>query len=99
MEKLPEDFKQRWIAALRSGEYKQGKVFLYTESTDCYCVMGVAGKVLGINKSIMDGVCIPTDDRGFPKYLWISSPASEAVIMNDQGSSFLEIADYIEKNL
>lgn len=99
MEKLPEDFKQKWVAALRSGEYKQGKTFLYNEHEDCYCVMGVAGLVLGISKSTMSGGCITTSDRGFPQYLSFSSDASEAIVMNDNGKSFSEIADYIEKNL
>lgn len=31
---------KKWVAALRSGEYKQGKHFLRYK--DCFCVLGVA---------------------------------------------------------
>jgi hypothetical protein len=46
MEKLPEDFKQKWIAALRSGEYKQGQNAL--ERKGEYCCLGVACAVSGV---------------------------------------------------
>lgn len=40
--------QKEWVAALRSGEYKQGKCRLYTPSSDSYCCIGVAAKVVGV---------------------------------------------------
>lgn len=34
------EIKQKWITALRSGEYKQGKNVLRSND-DCYCCLGV----------------------------------------------------------
>ncbi len=39
--KLPIDFKERWITALRSGKYKQGKGRLLGDN-DEFCCLGVA---------------------------------------------------------
>lgn len=57
--KLDPEFKAKWIEALRSGKYKQGKGRLYTfnnnnnEST--YCCLGVAGLVCGLSNETLDG--------------------------------------------
>jgi hypothetical protein len=47
MEKLPEDFKAKWIAALRSGEYKQGTDSLCSQAgkDKLYCCLGVGYRV------------------------------------------------------
>lgn len=49
---LPKDFAERWIAALRSGNYKQGKSKLCTIDSNnnipTYCCLGVAGAICGI---------------------------------------------------
>ena len=56
--KLPKRFKNKWIAALRSGEYKQGTGSLREcgEENDTvgYCCLGVAAKVLGIDDAKLD---------------------------------------------
>lgn len=52
--RLPKELAEKWIAALRSKEYKQGKNFLYSEKTDCYCCLGVLGCVLGTEKENMN---------------------------------------------
>ena len=57
MAKLPIEFKTKWVAALRSGEYKQGRSWLYTtlsDGTHEYCCLGVAACVLDIPKQYMD---------------------------------------------
>jgi hypothetical protein len=98
MEKLPEDFKRKWLEALRSGKYKQGQTFLLRHG--CRCVMGVAGAVLGIPDEILDGRCCPYTHLGFPAHLSFSSDIpTHPVTMNDDGKSFAEIADWIEENL
>lgn len=35
------DVKTKWLDALRSGEYKQGKNVLHDEATDTFCCLGV----------------------------------------------------------
>ncbi len=49
MNKLPEEFKTKWLAALRSGEYKQGqrKLCITTDTGEkFYCCLGVAYRVV-----------------------------------------------------
>ncbi len=59
MEKLPEDFKKRWLEALRSGKYRKGRKRLYTPKgyndekemdDDEYCCLGVAAVICGVRK-------------------------------------------------
>ena len=40
MNKFPVDIKEKWLTALRSGEYKQGKYYLKNDN-NCYCCLGV----------------------------------------------------------
>lgn len=102
--KLPEDFKKRWVEALRSGEYKQGKCQLYNKRTDTYCCIGVYAAVNNIRLSYEGLEMI--DASGKPNgYKPLRMLLSQGVVydlwnMNDtEGKSFSEIADYIEKNL
>lgn len=60
-EKLDPEFKAKWVAALRSGEYKQGQNngkispnYLYDSLRSCYCCLGVAGVVAGVPVGKMD---------------------------------------------
>lgn len=43
---MKEDIKDKWVAALRSGDYKQGMNALYKENGS-YCCLGVLCAVLG----------------------------------------------------
>lgn len=38
---MNEEIKKRWVAALRSGEYKQGQMVLHNVCNDSYCCLGV----------------------------------------------------------
>lgn len=38
--KMNQEIKEKWLAALRSGKYKQGKTVLRSQD-DCYCCLGV----------------------------------------------------------
>lgn len=102
--KLPEDFKKKWIEALRSGKYTQGKFFLQS-TNNTYCCLGVACRVAGIKRDLRDFTTIkniPMFDN-VPKILHADdSPdiVTGLASMNDlENKSFLEIADYIEKEL
>jgi hypothetical protein len=38
---MNQDIKQRWVDALRSGEYEQGKECLHDSSDNTFCCLGV----------------------------------------------------------
>jgi len=58
--KLTKKFKEKWIAALRSGSYEQGKSYLF--DGEGYCCLGVACALVGVQDSLME-------DRSWPWYL------------------------------
>lgn len=93
---LDAKLKAKWIEALRSGEYEQGKFSF--ELGGRFCCLGVLCRVMGQSTKEPGGIgdnwmavsdVIPDGDT--QRDLWR---------MNDiQDKSFDEIADYIEKNL
>ena len=110
--KLPIAFEKKWVAAHRSGKFKQGKSGLYDKEKDSYCCLGVACRVAGIPKEkIKGGYIMSSEMRGVsvvPKMLrgsgshWDNTPnelAGQLAQMNDAGVSFKKIASHIEKNL
>ncbi|ALA16090.1 MULTISPECIES: hypothetical protein [Chelatococcus] len=105
------EIKARWLEALRSGRYKQGKYRLRTHD-DQFCCLGVLCDLVEPER------WIPAEDGGEPVYAhghshFIGFPAldmlgggglssgtaSTLIKLNDAGASFPEIADYIEANL
>lgn len=44
---MNQDLKEKWIKALRSGDYKQGKGYL-NQNNEKYCCLGVLCNVYGI---------------------------------------------------
>ena len=102
--KLDPEFKAKWVAALRSGKYKQTtgilKAFNSVTNEYSYCCLGVAACVLGyetLDNKVLTGPQFPEAIRG-------SAHGNDNVYilthMNDgQRKSFSEIADYIEQNL
>lgn len=66
-QKLPPKFKEKWVAALRSGKYKQGKDFLYNKDEDTYCCLGVACKVAGVGDNSLAGLATIKDYPVFSK--------------------------------
>ena len=107
MKKLPEQFKKDWVAALRSGTYKQGKNHL--QDGDAYCCLGVAAVIAGYNFDpdtdndltlLYDAppeVCEPLNQTMLGDDC---SVEGHLICMNDNmGSSFEQIATWIEENL
>jgi hypothetical protein len=108
-DKLPKAFKNKWLKALRSGEYKQGDGKLWNKKDNTYCCLGVAGKLCGVvglsapsrwefldfkeNKNLRGKTRVPEIIQG------IHGVADILAGMNDRGDSFKVIANYIEKNL
>jgi hypothetical protein len=106
MKKLPEDFKKKWIDALRSGEYKQGKnhlVIFGNNNEPYYCCLGVAGKVCGLSDIDLrfQDFFTQTHVNNLPDLLFGEDnvPAMLAKMNDDDNMSFNKIADYIEKEL
>jgi hypothetical protein len=95
------ELKAQWVAALRSGDYKQGRYRL--QEADGFCCMGVLCVVAGW----------PTDDRDGSVNSAPYDPVREAIgglsaaqmlsRMNDRiddgHKSFDEIADWIEQHI
>jgi len=52
--KIPKDFGIKWVNALRSGNYKQGKDDLYKAFNNSYCCIGVAGSICDISNQDMN---------------------------------------------
>lgn len=100
------EIKQRWVAALRSGDYKQGCGELYNPNEDTYCCLGVLCVVNGIQKDEIQFEEYPAPDvvadLGLPD-TYGTLPDSHGVYWeslvdaNDADVSFSEIADIIEK--
>ena len=95
----------KWVKALRSGKYKQGKSFLYSPN-DTYCCLGVLAKI--------NGGAVTKDCFGFMEVLGSETYGLRDIAgavygegkleygslatANDHGMSFAEIADWIEEN-
>lgn len=122
--KMNPEIKQKWVEALRSGEYTQGSEALYRIDENSFCCLGVLcdirRKELNQDFSFFDEIL---EDTGGEEYLprqivdWaefsinyvsrcdfgyrVEIPENKEVLdqLNDDGVSFLEIADKIEKYL
>ncbi len=86
--------KKKWVKALRSGDYDQGKHFLRHGGR--YCCLGVlcdvqSKKALSGLKSLGTSQLPPRWAAGLTK-----EQMSELAKLNDTGKSFDKIADHIE---
>ena len=106
MNKLPKTFKKRWVRALRSGRFIQSTGILADENGSC--CLGVAGIICGIKHDVLatGGLYKDTVElqemaakHRIPKVLIEEGIRGELTEMNDNGTPFPEIADYIEENL
>lgn len=108
---LPKTWYNKWIKALKSGNYEQMDSLLYHDEYGAYCALGLAYHVCGnvdkkllhdsgeINKDILKRY----NQNNNKKYYYIptellspSGLADEIVEMNDSGWSFSDIAEWIE---
>jgi len=112
---MNKELKEKWLKALRSGEYKQGNMRLRRndEQGDLYCCLGVYADCLvkeGIGSwKIIEGswAYVHPDHKESTKditelrvEIMDRENQNKAMIMNDAGNrSFTEIADYFEVNL
>jgi hypothetical protein len=99
-----------WIEALRSGNYKQSRIYL--RHREGYCCLGVLCDLhpdVDWSKNTSGAVFYPfgVEERDLGNLPDIASSWSGLtneqknilMSMNDGGKSFEEIADYIEKNI
>lgn len=98
---MNKELLKRWVAALRSGEYKQGRSVLCDrdiESSDVkYCCLGV---LRDIEPSIKVHSLHPADLLGtdsLRQHIGGDIDQRDLAEKNDHGMTFPEIADYIEK--
>jgi hypothetical protein len=65
---MPKEHLSAWLAALRSGEYKQAKGCMFDTSTDGYCCLGVLEHVVSgeVETNITDG-----EDKKLPSFEWL----------------------------
>lgn len=111
---IPE-IKEKWVTALRSGDYKQTSGALAVRVGDdttnvAYCCLGVLCEIAVDEGVIPSGNFLEKNeikryDEQSTAFLptrvidWSRAFTTTVVVaMNDEGSSFDEIADYIEEN-
>jgi hypothetical protein len=94
---MKREIRDKWVAALRSGRYKQGRAVLKRNGTH-YCCLGVLAEIEGLfdgeaeGCGTVNGVC-----SSLPKSV-LSYPIQDRLMsLNDHHQmSFTEIADQIE---
>jgi len=87
--------RKQWLAALRSGEYKQHFGAMRGPEPKCFCALGVALKISGFYKTTFNKV---EAGKYLRDYLGLDSLKRSLVVeMNDgENLSFNEIADRME---
>ena len=103
--------KRKWMKALRSGIYKQGRTVLRQKNVDyddTYCCLGVLCDISGViwkDKGDYYGVGeiadIGTPTKGLRRKYGLTDDAVEDLVSlnDDHMFSFRRIATWIEKNL
>lgn len=105
MKTLTKEQKDKWVAALRSGEYKQGKGYLHENSSNTYCCLGVLCETLEFERIEGCGqISYYIDSNGeyFNANLYDTYNIEENYLidLNDEAhASFTEIADWIEEKV
>ncbi len=103
-DRMDPTIKSRWIRALISDEYIQGKGQL--REGNSFCCLGVLCDIYDKNRWMNDSYVYTEGlQRAFPpndvqNAAWLSDKAGSTLAsMNDNGASFSTIARYIEENL
>ncbi len=111
---MNQEIKRAWIAALRSGEYRQGQTELHNVEKNTFCCLGVlcdlhmratsAGSWGDFGVYLGECATLPSavvDWAGVPDYNPnVEDGRGECIAeVNDNGATFEEIADIIEAQL
>ncbi len=82
--------RQKWVDALRSGQYKQGKGCLREDGR--YCCLGVLAEIEGL----LDADGAVDDNKALlPRDILPLFEQRILATMNDDGATFIELADKI----
>jgi hypothetical protein len=99
------ELKAKWVAALRSGKYVQAhgrlKDMLANEPAVSYCCLGVLCDIQGIDTNAVQGYSDTFNPMGIEGHTIEEGMLNKLVELNDYPPhhNFMEIADYIERNL
>jgi len=96
MKTLTKKLKQKWIEALRSGNYTQGQGFLCNDNK--YCCLGVLAKIAGLS-SESSYLLINEKDVSYINGLPLDKQHKLADMNDNQGKNFKDIANFIEENI
>lgn len=107
--KLSKTLKAKWLEALRSGKYVQGRLYLRQigAGQGRFCCLGVCADISGGRWEMgMHRYTFKPDSWNggewyarLPKSMLADSAQATLIEMNDRGDSFAQIADWIEANL
>lgn len=103
MNKLPKQFKTKWVKALRSN-LNQDSGTLYSSDGNSYCCLGVACKVAGVSKDRYEGHGYITECiKNYQKVPVLLHDEGEIprglAFLNDNEVPFEVIAGFIQENL
>lgn len=102
MSKLNRTLMEKWIVALRSGDYQQGTEALYCydddKNSESYCCLGVLQDIKPDIEKIEDDEFL--DEDSLKEFLGIDAQdgfnQKQYAKWNDEGMPFPEIADKLE---
>ena len=111
---MNEQVKQKWLSALRSGDYEQTQLKLHTE--DGFCCLGVLCDLYGKEHNV-EWDLVEDEDHNYYEFQdeeanlplsvieWAGVddcnpyiPGTSLMMLNDTGSTFNKIADLIEEH-
>ena len=99
-QKMDPEVKAKWLEALRSGEYTQGRLTLHNRMSNEYCCLGVLCHVQ--DPESLDNMPIATmrAEKVPDKFAAGLTHVRQRHLakMNDKYKNFNFIADYIEEN-
>ena len=101
---MDKELRDKWVAALRSGEYQQGKGYL-KDIDGYYCCLGVCADVINKdawvhNPDVLGDWSWNGEMDSLPEEIVPDEIQSTLIRKNDDmGESFSEIADWIEENI
>ena len=94
------ELKRKWVDALRSGKFEQGKTKL--EENGRYCCLGVLRHIVDPKdmryQPALGGGSLLNGEQ-LKEYGLTSDEQITLSTINDRGKPFSEIADYIEEHL
>jgi len=100
---MKKEIADKWVEALRFGKYKQGRTLLHDYNNNSFCCLGVLCD-LGYASPHNSGAEYIENDPDLAKMCYLKTKDGEIDILettlakeNDNGKSFEEIANIIEK--